>query len=421
MKKQQLQLKNALIKSGGALDEKQDAFITALEMALNEAIEANNAGLTDIIEDRLKKVDFKMDEALVEDVRKLGQQMEVVMKRGNTLTDYQKNFLRNKVQENHAEIVSAIKNKKEAVLGSVIMDTLLMVAAPHQNGNSTITLGSGVTAPLVENVRDSDILATIRRPENFVLDTIRNNQVDKVPNTLFKYEQSTTEEGAVTNVSEGAEKPLVQYKWVKNAISRVKIAGRIEWSEEFEMDNDRLFIAIVNMIERDVLREWNDQLLAAIIANATAYTTSAFSGTVTSATLDDVVIVLQALIADENYQATTVVLNPIDIASLMLAKDTTGRKLESMLLSAQGLGMNVIASTLITQGNVLIFDANTYNEIHSGLVLKVGQYDDQLIKNMWTLIAEMYFLLDTAALDSVATYYGTIATIAADIEVVPGP
>lgn len=347
--------------------------------------------------------------------------MEVVMKRGNTLTDYQKNFLRNKVQENHDEIVSAIKNKKETVLGSIVMDTLLMVAAPHQNGNGTISLGAGVTAPLVENVKDSDILATLRRPDNFVLDVIRNNQVDKVPNTLFKYEQSTTEEGAVTNVSEGAEKPLVQYKWVKNAISRVKIAGRIEWSEEFEMDNDRLFIAIVNMIERDVLREWNDQLLAAIISNATAYTTSAFSGTVSGANLDDVAIVLQALISDENYQATTVVLNPIDIAMLMLAKDTTGRKIESMLLSSSGLGLNVISSTLISQGNILMFDANTYNEVHTGLKLKVGQYDDQLIKNMWTLIAEMYFLLDTAALDSVATYYGTIATIAADLEVVPGP
>ena len=96
---------------------------------------------------------------------------------------------------------------------------------------------------------------------------------------------------------------------------------------------------------------------------------------------------------------------------LMLAKDTTGRKIESMLLSSPGLGLNVISSTLITQGNILIFDANTYNEVHTGLKLKVGQYDDQLIKNMWTLIAEMYFLLDTAALDSVATYYGTIATI----------
>lgn len=421
MKKRGFELKNALLKSGGTLDEKQDAFITALEMALNDAIEANNAGLTEIIENKLKDLDFKMDEALVEDVRKLGQQMEVVMKRGNTLTDYQKNFLRNKVQENHDEIVSAIKNKKETVLGSIVMDTLLMVAAPHQNNNGTITLGQGVTAPLVENVKDSDIIATLRRPDNFVLDVIRNNQVDKVPNTLFKYEQSTTEEGAVTNVSEGAEKPLVQYKWVKNAISRVKIAGRIEWSEEFEMDNDRLFIAIVNMIERDVLREWNDQLLAAIISNATSYTTSAFSGTIASPNLDDVAIVLQALISDENYQATTVVLNPIDIAMLMLAKDTTGRKIESMLLSSPGLGLNVISSTLITQGNILIFDANTYNEVHTGLKLKVGQYDDQLIKNMWTLIAEMYFLLDTAALDSVATYYGTIATIAADLEVTPAP
>ena len=84
--------------------------------------------------------------------------------------------------------------------------------------------------------------------------------------------------------------------------------------------------------------------------------------------------------------------------------------------SGNTLGLKLIASNKVAVGNMLVLDSTTYREQHTGVSLRVGQYANQLITNEWTLIAEMYTLLETAALDKPATRYGAIATIAADIE-----
>lgn len=416
-----LDLKMALEKNGAVLDEKQVRFVEGLQDALTDAFKNNKEDVSKVIEEKLKTIDFKMPEETLEDIRMLGERFKKFEENSPNakLSEFQKISLRHKVKENHAKIVDAIKNKKEHVLGNIIVDTLRMAAAPHQNSNGTVTLGSGVAYPTVENFRESDIIATIRQPENFIFDVIRNTQLSKVENTLIKVEQASVEEKPDV-VVEGGEKPLVQYKWVKNAISRKKIAGRIEWSEEFEIDNEKLFAAIVAMIERDVLKEWNDVTLAAIIANATAYTTSPWSGTIPSPNLDDLAVVLMTLINNANYNANTIVLNPVDLATLLLTKDSIGRRIESMILGTNQFGVNIVASTKVTAGNILVFDSSTYREFHTALDVRVGQYEDQFIKNMWTLIAEMYTLLDTAELDKVATYYGSIATILADLEA-PAP
>ena len=418
---EKLNLKMALEKNGAVLDEKQTTFVDGLQNAISEAFETNNKDVSKVIEERLASIEFKMPEQTVEDIRMLGERFKKLEDNNpnNRLNDLQKMTLKHRVKEDHKLIVDAIKNKKEHVLGSIILDTLKMAALPHQNANGTIALGSGVVAPLVENTSTSDIIAMVRKPENFVFDVIRNNQVAKVPNTLFKLEQGAVEEKPAV-VAEGGEKPLVQYKWVKNAISRKKIAGRIEWSEEFEIDNERLFAAIVQMIERDVLQEWNDVTLAAIVANATAYGTTSFNGTIVNPNVDDVAVVLMTLINSADYNANTIVMNPFDLATLMLTKDSIGRRIESMILGTNEFGINVIASTKVAAGNILIFDSTTYNEMHTALDVRVGQYASQFITNMWTLIAEMYTLLDTAAIDKVGTYYGSIATIIAALEA-PAP
>lgn len=414
---EKLNLKMALEKNGAVLDEKQTTFVNGLQNAISEAFETNNKDVSKVIEDKLASIEFKMPEQTVEDIRMLGERFKKLGENNpnSRLNDLQKMTLKHRVKEDHKLIVDAIKNKKEHVLGSIILDTLKMVAAPHQNANGTIALGSGVVAPLVENTSTSDIIAMVRKPENFVFDVIRNNQVAKVPNTLFKLEQADVEEKPAV-VAEAATKPLVQYKWVKNAISRKKIAGRIEWSEEFEIDNERLFAAIVQMIERDVLQEWNDVTLAAIIANATAYSTSSFDASIVNPNVDDVAVVLMTLINSADYNANTIVMNPFDLAALMLTKDTIGRRIESMILGTNDFGINIISSTKVTAGNILIFDSSTYNEMHTALDVRVGQYASQFITNMWTLIAEMYTLLDTAKIDKVGTYYGSIATLIAAIE-----
>lgn len=415
---EKLNLRDALEKNGAKLDETQIAFVNGLSEAIRQALDSNTATISQTIEQKMTEVKATLPEDVAEEIRSLGEKMKKIEERSpvTKLNESQKRSLKAKVKEHHQDIVDAIRGRKNLDLGELVIDDV-RAAAPHYNDNGTVSLGSGVYLPTVENFKESDIIATIRYPKNFIFDVVRNSQVAKVPKVLNKKEQ-TAKEGDVAIVAEHGTKPLVQYKWVINAINRNKIAGRVEWSEEFEIDNERLFQMIVQMIENDVIREWNEVTLAAIIANATAYTSpTAYTGQVNGANADDVAVVLTTLINSNEYNADTLVMNPIDVSKLLLLKDTNGQKLETLLLSSGNtLGLKLIASNKVAVGNMLVLDSTTYREQHTGVSLRVGQYANQLITNEWTLIAEMYTLLETAALDKPATRYGAIATIAADIE-----
>ena len=415
---EKLNLRDALEKNGAKLDETQIAFVNGLSEAIRQALDSNTATISQTIEQKMTEVKATLPEDVAEEIRSLGEKMKKIEERSpvTKLNESQKRSLKAKVKEHHQDIVDAIRGRKNFDLGELVIDAV-RAAAPHYNDNGTVSLGSGVYLPTVENFKESDIIATIRYPKNFIFDVVRNSQVAKVPKVLNKKEQMA-KEGDVAIVAEHGTKPLVQYKWVINAINRNKIAGRVEWSEEFEIDNERLFQMIVQMIENDVIREWNEVTLAAIIANATAYTSpTAYTGQVNGANADDVAVVLTTLINSNEYNADTLVMNPIDVSKLLLLKDTMGQKLETLLLSSGNpLGLKLIASNKVAVGNMLVLDSTTYREQHTGVSLRVGQYANQLITNEWTLIAEMYTLLETAALDKPATRYGAIATIAADIE-----
>lgn len=415
---EKLNLRDALEKNGAKLDETQIAFVNGLSEAIRQALDSNTATISQTIEQKMTEVKATLPEDVAEEIRSLGEKMKKIEERSpvTKLNESQKRSLKSKVKEHHQDIVDAIRGRKNFDLGELVIDAV-RAAAPHYNDNGTVSLGSGVYLPTVENFKESDIIATIRYPKNFIFDVVRNSQVAKVPKVLNKKEQMA-KEGDVAIVAEHGTKPLVQYKWVINAINRNKIAGRVEWSEEFEIDNERLFQMIVQMIENDVIREWNEVTLAAIIANATAYTSpTAYTGQVNGANADDVAVVLTTLINSNEYNADTLVMNPIDVSKLLLLKDTIGQKLETLLLSSGNtLGLKLIASNKVAVGDMLVLDSTTYREQHTGVSLRIGQYADQLITNEWTLIAEMYTLLETAALDKPATRYGAIATIAADIE-----
>ena len=123
--------------------------------------------------------------------------------------------------------------------------------------NGTVSMAVGQSISFSDNVQFDNDIAYIRVPENFILNVIRNRQVAKVPEQIVKTSE-TTKEGAATLVAEGAVKPLIQYKFVRETFERSKYAGRVEWTEEFEMDYTRLLDAIIDMLERDVnsLARW---------------------------------------------------------------------------------------------------------------------------------------------------------------------
>lgn len=149
-----------------------------------------------------------------------------------------------------------------------------MKAAAAFTNSSAVTNGCGVGLPLVENYLVENDIALIRHPENFILDVIPNSQVAKVPEEVIRMER-LTEEGSRCGCCRRRRQPLVSDTFVRNRTLRKKYAGRIEWSEEFEMDNEMLFAEIVRMFEDKVIRQpGKDGLISTLQTNAVAYTMS---------------------------------------------------------------------------------------------------------------------------------------------------
>lgn len=416
--KKSINLKEALEKRGAKIDENQEKFINSLNEELNSFVENRSKSLSEEFDKKIKELEIPKD--LSNEIREIAEKIEKQSSPKVTFSEIQKRNLSNVIKERREEIIDAIKSKKPLDLFEI------RAAATHLDTNTTSlgtvlmpdgTTGATVSIPTIENYGENDVISEIRTPQNFIFNLISNRVVSKndIKQTVFKYEQAPTE-GDVAVVAEAGEKPLIQYKFVKNAISRQKYAGRIEWSEEFEMDNEMLFNAIMRMIERDVMMALNDGLYGIITANATAYTTSSSSASVVAPNSTDVAVVLQGLIDAQNYNADTVVVNPQTLTSLLLIKKSDGEYIVNPAFQNGKLnGMNLISSSTVGAGDILVLDSSIYKEVHTNVIMRVGNYNAQFIHNEFTLVAEVFSLIDVAQIDLVASYYGAIATIEADL------
>lgn len=327
-------------------------------------------------------------------------------------TEIIKNQMYNVIKENHAKIVEAVKEKKD------FPEFAFKVAAMHMTNNGTVSNVSGLNFPESTFEVDNDIFM-IKVPENFILRVIRNSQRAKVPQTVIKTQQVPSE-GAVAVVAEGAVKPLLQYKFQRTSTSRKKYAGRIEWTEEFEMDFEALLDAIVDMFERDVITVWQDDLINIITTNATAYVSSSLDGTLVSPDNGLAIVAAAQQVKALGYTPNFVLMNPVDIDAAVYTQDADGNFQLKPYIDASGnriAGITVIPSLKIDEGTALVGDFSIYKEIHSAFIMRRGQYGDQFIENEYTLVGEVFSVLNAAP----ASYTGVIninlATVKAALKV----
>lgn len=422
MKKKPFNLREALSKQGAELDAKQIAFIDAFSNALDERLSAEREEITETQSEsftealraalgEMPKDDQGKVETIASQIRSIAEALDKVEKRSIVqLQNNEKLQLRKMIEDNKEKIVDAIRSGQPFELN-------FRAAAMHTDSNTII--GTAVTLPEVENYMVDNEIAKIRYPQNFILSVIRNQQVTKVPQQIIKTEQAPIQ-GAVTAVAEGGTKPLVQFQFVRTTTERVKYAGRLEWTEEFEIDNERLFSEIIAMFEEEVIRKWNDGIVDQIIANATAYTTSVLDGTLVKPDNGIAAIAAASVINGLNFNANTVIMHPSDVVATMFTQDTEGNwRLIPYLMNGQINGMNLIQSNSIDQGNALIGDSTVYREWHSAYMLRFGWYNDQFIKNEKTAVGEIFSILQIAEINLPAWMYIDLDAVKASLEVAP--
>ena len=398
----EINILKSLKDKGIEVEEGQEKVLNELSTSINKTMEAQDEAFQKSIQTALTEVvgtAEKDDKGnvinLMTQLKNVAEQVEKLsVNKLSKLSEVEKYQLKRMVKEKHTEIVSAIKNKQP-------FEITFKVAAMHMTNNGTVTNAEGLDFPATDNFLVENDIAKIRYPENFILNVIPNRQESKVPQQIIRKEQGAVE-GAVAVVAEGAVKPLLQYKFVRTTTARKKYAGRIEWTEEFEMDFEALFREIVMMFEADVVREWQEGILAQIITNATSYVSSTLDGTLIAPDNGLAVVAVQSQLQALNYTPDTVIMNPDDLVATLFVQNADGDlKVSPYINTTTGTinGMRLYQSNFIDVGTALVGQSNLYREIHSDFIMRTGQYADQLIENEYTAIGEVFSILRIAERD----------------------
>ena len=389
-----------------ALTEPEEAMFGSIGEAIEKAfasdsVERSNSLKT--ITDQLGSFDEGQNAATI--IRSLATKVEELeTKTKRTLNEREKNSLRAVLEANKDVIRNS--RRKDAPAWEVEFKAKRAASALM----TTSTLLTGAVAINNPNELDDLAITFIQYPKDFILDAINSRQVSKVPASRKWKEQVVANDGVVTAVAEGETKPIVDYKFEYKYSYRTKYAGRIEMTEEDEIDMEQLMMEIISMFERDVLKAWQAGVLAAIIAWVPSYTATALDGTIVKPTVYSVIgaLKLQAQLA--NYEPNVVLINPSDAAEAIYLQDANGAQ-QFIPDSLQFGGLRPFVSNLVPVGNIYVGTSSIVEEQHGSFILRRGTYGNQFIENEFTIVGEVFSNLKLPTESKKGWVKGSIAAV----------
>ena len=230
------------------------------------------------------------------------------------MTDGEKNIIR-KALEDKKDIISKIARRESRETWEMQLNIKRAASAIH----TTASIITGAQASNNPNTFEDVEIEFIRYPANFVRDAISSRQVSKCRFVGVKELKSPHGAAAVI------EKPMVDFKFEWKYSNRKKYAGRIELTEEAEIDFDQLLLDIFDMFESKVLRKYNDGLLTDILAWAPTYTGTALDGTIKNPMLMNVITAGRLQLNANEYNPDTLFINPADYATTQTMQNAKWR------------------------------------------------------------------------------------------------
>jgi len=259
-------------------------------------------------------------------------------------------------------------------------------------------------------------------------DLFRNVQVSPSSNGVLRYyDQATVTRGAAS-VAEAAQKPESVITWAERTLLIEKIADSIPVTKEawndvgFIQGELRRLLEINLALKKDDLLYDGDGVtpnIKGVYTSAGAFTTTPYDDSVSGANLFDLMSVLAVDIANNRqskYKMDTVIVNPINMLGLRLAKDTQGR----YLFEGKVLPWNIVESSQVT-ANTLVAGDFRYGTIYDleDVVIEMGWINDQFIKNTFTILAEQRLGLLIRTVDETA--FRKVTDIAAALGAIETP
>lgn len=375
--------------------------------ALKESPDADALGkvgqaVTEAVEGSLdKRINEAMDEirkngASAEAMNKLDKAIEMQgtaiakLKEQGLMGGKIENTMRKKFFDKFDEFKSALFKNGAGVTIKAIDEHNPDLIETTVNG---ITTADGSFLP--ENTQDAGTYFK-RRGRAFIRDIANVAVVGEVPEVVT-YVDEGTEQGTFAIVAENGLKPQQFVTLVKSTVHKKKVAGYMVATEELMRDRRRAWAAIQRLFNNKLERNYETVLATELAEITTDYVSSALDGQVTNPGNTHAIIAAMAQLESLDFTPDTLVINPAD--KWAMALDTTPDGSNYIFLPVvlgggemRPVGLNVITSTLQPAGTFLLGESGTWEIEESGVELRAGYVNDDLIHNRQTMVLERQFV-----------------------------
>jgi CII-binding regulator of phage lambda lysogenization HflD len=263
---------------------------------------------------------------------------------------------------------------------------------------------------------DASIQSQYRNtPWVFDLCNLQNVGFD-MPFALWYEEQA--KQGASANVAEGGSKPLSQYAYTLKSAEYKKEATLLGFTQEFQIDFERLQGDILNKGKIDLVNRINTAILANIITAGTAYNTSASFGTRAANAVNDWVA-LAAMAAQVDSATFGANANAAIMSTFKKYNIGTQQTSQLAWIDTPGVlsSLALIGNPAMGADDVLVGDFKQYNILlRGGLIVKVGYNGTDFAENRFSTVLEQFYFDYISTLRTPAIVKGTtFATVKAAI------
>ena len=223
--------------------------------------------------------------------------------------------------------------------------------------------------------------------------------------TTSKYvvwiEQANADPGVAGQTAEGTEKTQTDFDLVERSSEVKKTTAYIKVSKEMladipfmqgEINGELMELVELKLDEQILLGDGTGNNLTGIDSVATAFAAGTFALSVPQANNSDVLRVAISQIANANFSANYILLNPADAAAMELTKDTNGQYTYPVFVNEAGMsvkGIPVIENPGVTAGDFYVGDFTKSNlRIREEMNVQVGYVNDDFTKNLVTILCE---------------------------------
>jgi HK97 family phage major capsid protein len=214
-------------------------------------------------------------------------------------------------------------------------------------------------------------------------------------------EQTNPDPGVAGMTAEGALKTQTDFDLVERSCEVKKVSAWIKVSKEMIADipfmqgeiNGELMELVTLKLDQQILSgDGIGDNMTGIELNAPVFNAGSFAGTIPQANNSDVLRVAISQIAQAEFMADYILLNPEDCAAMDLTKDSQGQYTYPRFSEDGGTrvkGLPIIENTGIAAGSFLVGDFSKSNlRIREEMNVQVGYVNDDFTKNLMTVLCE---------------------------------